>query len=65
MDHLWGDAKDVICANRQYATIEEQVTNFIEYLSALTDDESLHKAGVLSKDFWLASVLSKKLFVPA
>jgi hypothetical protein len=65
LDHLWGDAKDVICANRQYATIDEQVTHFIEYVSALTDQETLRKAGVLSKHFWLASVLSKKLFVPA
>lgn len=65
MDHLWGDAKDVICANRQYATIDEQVTHFIEYVSALSNQESLRKAGVLSKHFWLGPVLSKKLCVDA
>ncbi len=29
MDTLWGQGKDVIAANKQYATIEEQVDHFL------------------------------------
>jgi hypothetical protein len=57
MDHLWGDGKDEISANRQYATIDDQVERFIQYLSNLSAWEALHKAGVLSKKFWLRTVL--------
>jgi DDE superfamily endonuclease len=57
LDHLWGDAKDEICANRQYASIEVQEERFIEYLSHLSPREALHRAGVLSKKFWLTPVL--------
>lgn len=57
MDHLWGDGKDEISANRQYATIDDQVDRFIQYLSNLSAWEALHKAGVLSKKFWLRTVL--------
>jgi hypothetical protein len=56
-DHLWGDGKDEISANRQYATIDDQVDRFIQYLSNLSAWEALHKAGVLSKKFWLRTVL--------
>ncbi len=57
MDHLWGDGKDEISANRQYTTIDDQVERFIQYLSNLSAWEALHKAGVLSKKFWLRTVL--------
>jgi DDE superfamily endonuclease len=57
MDHLWGNGKDEISANRQYATIDDQVDRFIQYLSNLSAWEALHKAGVLSKRFWMRSVL--------
>lgn len=57
MDTLWGQAKDVISANRQYATIEEQANRFITYLKSLSDQEALHQAGILSGTFWLRSVL--------
>jgi transposase len=57
MDHLWGHGKDEISANRQYATIDGQVERFIQYLSNLSAWEALHKAGVLSKKFWLRTVL--------
>jgi len=53
MDHLWRHGKEVICANRQYETIEEQVEAFLEYLYELTPQEALRKAGVLSGDCWL------------
>jgi hypothetical protein len=57
MDTLWGQGKDVISANRQYATIDEQVGRFVTYLESLSAWEALHTAGVYSKGFWLKSVL--------
>jgi hypothetical protein len=58
MDTLWGQAKDVISADRQYATIEEQVNRFLSHLRGLSDQEALHTSGVLSKKFWLRRTLS-------
>jgi hypothetical protein len=57
MDTLWGQGKDVICADTQYATRDEQVNRFTGYLLSLSGRDALHTAGILSKDFWLASVL--------
>ena len=61
MDTLWGQAKDVISADKQYATIDEQVDRFLGYLEGLSDREALHTAGVLSEDFWLRDGLVKRL----
>jgi hypothetical protein len=58
MDTLWGQGKDVISANKQYATIEEQVDRFLDHLEGLTNYEALHTSGVLSKKFWLRGALS-------
>ena len=44
-------------ANKQYATIDEQVDRFLDYLEGLSGREALHTSGVLSDDFWLKSVL--------
>jgi DDE superfamily endonuclease len=60
MDTLWGQAKDAVSANKQYETIEEQVDRFLRHLNGLSGREALHTAGVLSDDFWLRGVLSKK-----
>lgn len=57
MDTLWGQAKDVISANKQYATIDEQVERFLSHLRSLSRHEALLTAGVWSRDFWLQSVL--------
>jgi hypothetical protein len=57
MDTLWGQGKDVISADKQYATLDEQVDRFLEYLESLSVWEALHTAGVYSKRFWLRSVL--------
>jgi hypothetical protein len=57
LDHLWGHGKDEICGNRQYETIDGQVKKFIAYLTSLSPQEVLRKAGVLSDDFWLNKVL--------
>jgi transposase len=58
MDTLWGQAKDRISANTQYATIEEQGDRFIEHLESLSNAEALRSSGVLSDTFWLHAVLS-------
>jgi hypothetical protein len=65
MDTLWGQGKDMISANKQYATIDEQVDRFIAHLEGLSGREALHTSGVLSGDFWLKAVLSKKFCGPA
>jgi transposase len=53
MDHLWRHAKEAACANRQYASIEEEAQRFLWYLDDLAPDEALNKAGVFADDFWL------------
>lgn len=65
MERLWGDGKDVVSANRQYATIEDQVHRFLTYLESLSPHEALHTSGVFSKHFWLRFMLSKYLYGPA
>jgi hypothetical protein len=65
MDHLWGDAKDEISANKQYASIDDQVNRFLHYLASLSAWDALKKAGVLSGHFWLRSALSKTFCGPA
>lgn len=57
MDELWGQGKDIISANLQYASIDDHVNAFIEYLECLTNWEARYTAGILSEDFWLKSVL--------
>jgi DDE superfamily endonuclease len=57
MDTLWGQAKDVVCADRQYPNLDEQVGRFIRHLGSLSPQDALHTAGVLSDDFWLLDVL--------
>lgn len=65
IDHLWGQGKDIVSANRQYATIDQQVELFVEHLENLPPRQALRTSGVLSKRFWLKSVLSKNLCGPA
>jgi DDE superfamily endonuclease len=65
MDTLWGQGKDVVCANKQYQTLDEQVERFLKYLSSPSGREALHTSGVLSDDFWLKRTLSKTFCGPA
>lgn len=58
MDTLWGQGKDIVSANEQYATIEEHVERFLAHLRSLTNREALHTSGILSKKFWLRAALS-------
>jgi hypothetical protein len=65
MDTLWCQGKDVVSANKQYATIEEHVDRFLNFVEGLSGQEALHTAGVLADDFWLKGPLSKKFCLPA
>jgi len=53
MDHLWRHGKEIVLANYQYHSIEDQVESFFLYLYGLPPKEALRKAGVLSGNFWL------------
>lgn len=53
MEGLWRDGRRRLCANRQYASVDEQTELFIENLAGLSSQEALTKAGVLSGRFWL------------
>lgn len=59
IETLWGQGKDVLSANRQYATMDEQVHRFLDFLESLSNQQALKTSGVLSKNFWLRGVLSK------
>ncbi len=65
MDTLWGQAKDVVAANEQYATIDDQVVRFLDHLLSMSNREALHTSGVRSDHFWLKRFLSKKFGGPA
>ena len=57
MDTLWGQAKDVVSADKQYTTLDEQVERFIAYLECQSPGWALKTAGVFSDDFWLGNAL--------
>ena len=57
MDHLWREVKDDISANYQFSYIDEHACYVEDYLFKLSKREALHRAGVLSKNFWLKSFL--------
>src|SRR5207248_10535476 len=65
MDTLWGQGKDVISANKQYGTIEEQDNRFLAHLLPMSNREALHTAGILSNKFWLWGALSNLVCGPA
>lgn len=57
MDALWGQGKDAICSDKQYADLDEQTGRFIRHLESLSAWDALDTAGVHSEDFWLRDVL--------
>jgi DDE superfamily endonuclease len=65
MDTLWGQAKDIVSANKQYATIEDQVERFVSYLSGLPHGRALDTAGVYSGHYWLQDALCNYFCGPA
>jgi hypothetical protein len=57
MDHLWGQAKDIVSANLQFPTIDQHTGTFVDYLNALSPWEARYTSAILSRHFWLKSVL--------
>jgi hypothetical protein len=41
MDTLWGQGKDAMSANKQYADIDEPAESFITYLTSLSNKHAL------------------------
>lgn len=57
VDHLWRHVKGDVLADEPLADVDASVQRAGEYLEALSPQERLRKAGVLSGNFWLADVL--------
>lgn len=57
MDQLWRGLKHDISANYQFKDIAAHATCAEAWISALTNSETLRKAGVCSEHFWLRSFL--------
>ena len=53
VDQLFKCLKADVSANHQYKTIEEHARTAEKYVSALTKEQALTKAGEKSKNFWL------------
>jgi hypothetical protein len=53
MDHLWRHVKGRGLANRPTQSIDASADSACQYLLAMSRQERLRKAGVLSGNFWL------------
>lgn len=62
MDQLWRSVKNDISANYQFSAIDEHTCFAEDYIMKLTNTQALHKAGILSKNFWLKHLC--KIFWP-
>lgn len=61
MDTLWGQGKDAICSNKQYASIDEQAAHFIQHLTVLSDAQAMQTSGIQSGYFWLRQTMLTKI----
>lgn len=57
VDHLWRELKRLIAANRQFTDIDAEAECAQSWLMGLTATQALRKAGILSADFWLKTVV--------
>lgn len=57
MDHLFKEVKADISANYQYKSIDEHSSFAEAYILALSNNQALKRAGILSKNFWLKTYL--------
>lgn len=58
MDCLWRQVKDLMAANAPTPDVHATVERARRTIRQMSPQERLRKAGVLSKDFWLADVLT-------
>ena len=56
MDHLWRHLKADLAANRQRPNIDALAAQAETWLLALSAQQTLRKAGLLSKNCWLKHV---------
>ena len=56
MDHLWRQLKDDLAANRQRADIDSLAAQAEAWILGLSVQQTLRKAGLLSKNCWLKNV---------
>ena len=57
MDQLWRELKRLIAANRQAPSIDTLAADAAAWVLALTPQQARRKAGMASKQFWLANLL--------
>jgi transposase len=57
MDQLWKDLKRLIAANRQATSIDALAEEAASWILTLSIQEARRKAGILSPNFWLKSLL--------
>lgn len=55
IEALWRDGKQRVCANRVYATVDEQAERFTDHLCALSNADALRLAGLRSGNYWLTT----------
>ena len=53
VDHLWRGLKNNLAANRQFASVDELAAYAEGWVRALTPNQTLRKAGLLSQRCWL------------
>jgi hypothetical protein len=56
MDHLWRHLKADLAANRQRPNIDALAEQAEAWVLALSNQQALRKAGLLSKNCWLKHV---------
>jgi hypothetical protein len=57
MDHLWRALKQHVAANRQYPTVDVLAQDAEDWVLGLSTQQTLRKAGILSRHFWLRSFM--------
>lgn len=58
VDHLWRHVTRDILANEPLPDVDATVRQVWAYVSDLSPRERLHKAGILSENFWLADLIT-------
>ena len=64
MDHLWRHGKEVVLANQQYASIDEQVERFIGYLGGLSAHDALTQGRTSVPELLAEAIMSKTICGP-